>query len=83
MTFRPFRTSAFFIGAFLLIALWMTFHYDVTGVIADPYSRGWVDASIVMVVLTGLVTSLTKLCDDGGESDVVKIVSKFLDDKKN
>ena len=60
-------------------AMWLTFHYDVTGVIGNDYARGWVDASIIMVVFTGLVTAVTKLCDDPGESDAVKMAKAFLE----
>ena len=76
---RPFRTSAITIGILLVTAMWLTFHYDITGNIPDAYSRGWVDASIIMVVFAGLVTSITKLTDDGGESDVIKAIKMFLD----
>ena len=82
MQFRPFRTSAIIIAGFLIGAMWLTFHYDVTDVINDSYSRGWVDASIIMVVFTGLVTAITKLTDDGGKSDALAITEMHLDGER-
>lgn len=81
--FRPFRTSAVAISLVLLTALWLTFHYDVTGAIPDGYTRGFVDGSIVMVVFTGLVTSVTNLTNDGGESEAVAVTRMFLESKNN
>ena len=75
---RPFRTSGLLLALILIGALWLTFHYDVSGIVEDPYARGFVDGSIVMAVLTGLVTAINRVFDDGGESDAVKIVRDFL-----
>ena len=81
--FRPFRTSAIFLSLILMGTLWLIMAYDITGGIEDDYSRGWIDASIIMVVLTGLVTSITKLTDDGGESDAIKMAKMFIDKPSN
>lgn len=83
LEFRPFRTSAVILALVMVGALWMVLHFDVTGAVSDDYSRGFIDGSIVMVIFTGLVTSITKLCDDGGESDTVKVVNAMVQQTKD
>ena len=76
---RPFRVSGLLLAGLLVGALWMVLHFDVVGVIDDPYARGFVNGSIIMAVLTGLVTAVNRVFDDGGESDAVKVVRDFVD----
>ena len=82
LKFRPIRSNAVIMGGFLLGALGMALAHDFSiatlSAQANEVINLVVDASVVMVVFTGYVTALTKLCDDGGESDAVKVVREFL-----
>ena len=75
---RPFRTSAVAFGAGLLFALWLTLRL----VTLDGYPGGLVDGTLIGIVFTAFATAITKLSDDGGESDVVKVVKMFLESNK-
>ena len=70
---RPFRTSAVAFGVGLLVALWIT----ITVIPAEGYAGGLIDGTLIGIVFTAFATAITKLSDDGGESDVVKVVTMF------
>ena len=80
---RPFRTSAVMMGMMLLGALWMALSYDLsifTGADAIAHNavvNAVVDVSTFMVVITGLVTSMTKLCDDSGDSEALAVLKQM------
>ena len=72
---RPFRTSAIIFGVGLLTALGMVLGFvELTG-----YAGGLVDGTLIGVVFTAFATAITRLCDDAGDSDVVKITEAFLE----
>lgn len=79
MEFRPFRTSAIVLGLMLLaamtIVLW--FNHQMLGL--EGYTQGFVDGTVIAITLTAYATGLTKLCDDGGESDVIKTLDRMKD----
>ena len=77
MEARPFRTTAVVVSVILLLALWLCFHYQLLA-IEGGWAEGFVTGAVVMAVLTGLVTALTKLCDDGGESETIKALTLVL-----
>lgn len=71
MTFRPFRTSAIALGVLLLGALAMVIYGPGTG-------SEMLDGTILGIIFTGFITSVMKLSDDGGETDVIKAVKMFI-----
>ena len=79
MEFRPFRTSAIVLGLMLLaamtIVLW--FNHQMLGL--EGYTQGFVDGTVIAITLTAYATGLTKLCDDGGESHVIKTLDRMKD----
>lgn len=82
---RPFRVSAIAFGLMLLVLVWLGLQYDLD-IAAIGLSKEAaavvnlvIDVSVFMVAVTGYVTGMVKLSDDGGESDGVKIVRMFLD----
>lgn len=72
---RPFRTSAVAFGLGLLLALWMV----LSIIPAEGYEGGLIDGTLIGVVFTAFATAITKLSDDGGESETVAIVRMFLE----
>ena len=78
MAFRPFRTSAIALSLILLGMMWLVLEYDLKlagaiGETANAVVNTLMDVSVVMVAFTGIVTSINKLSDDGGETDVIKL----------
>ena len=83
MEMRPFRTTAVVFAIALMSALYMALNHDLSlaGIVSEEANKivnFVVDVSVVMVVLTGLVTALTKLSDDGGESDTIKAINLLV-----
>ena len=84
LEFRPFRTSAIAFGLMLLGLNWMGLNHDLNlvaavGEAANVIINAVIDVSVFMVSVTGYVTAITKLADDGGESDTVKVIREFVD----
>ena len=83
--FRPFRTSALAMAAMLLVLVWLGLDHDfnLTALGVDETASVVInlvlDVSVFMVAVTGLVTSLTKLSDDGGKSDALSIAKMAFD----
>lgn len=77
MEFRPFRTSMVAVSGLLVLALWLVL--ETVGI--EGYAGGLIDGTLIGVVFTALAAAIVKLSDDGGESDAVKIVNRFLDER--
>ena len=78
--FRPFRTSAIALAAItagtLIWVLYILTSVDVAAM------NAWATLGIGILlggVLVSFATAVVKLCDDGGESNEVKIIDRFLD----
>ena len=78
LSMLPFRTTAVVFGLLLLGSLWL-----VIGLVDVPalegYPKGIVDGTLIGIVLTSFATAITKLTDDAGESDAVKMTKLFLE----
>ena len=86
LEFRPIRLSALLLAVVMLGIVWLAFYYDVSGVVAggetgsaNPYTRGFIDAALLMVVVTTIGNALLRIVDDGGDSDAVKIANRHFD----
>lgn len=77
LEFRPFRTSMVAVSGGLILALWLVL--QTVGV--EGYPGGLIDGTVIGVVFTALATAIVKLADDGGESDAVKIVDRFIEER--
>lgn len=80
---RPFRTSAIAMGMMLLAALWMALNHDfrLAALLTEREQQlinAVVDITVLLVAVTGFVTSITKLSDDGGESDTIKAIRELV-----
>ena len=85
---RPFRTSAIAFGLMLIGLVWLGLNHDfkLLGAVTketEQIINAVIDVSVFMVAVTGLVTALTKLSDDPGDSEAIKIARLILEDKES
>ena len=77
LTFRPFRTSAIAMAAFLFGALWLVLGHDLKLSMLGDEANGVVnlvfDTAAFILAIGYYGQSLLRLSDDGGESDAVKL----------
>ena len=84
---RPFRLSAIAMTVALIVLVWMGLNHDYNLMALGMDQTGnlivnlVLDVSVFMVAITGIVTSMVKLSDDGGESDSVTVTRMFLADQ--
>ena len=79
MDFRPFRTSAIALGFMLLAAMTIVLAFNHMAMDLQGYTQGFVDGTVIAITLTAYATGLTKLCDDGGDSDAIKVLDRVKD----